>query len=153
MGHGGWCPHCEGWRLSTKSKSQQNFEMLEASLGKIKLCFGIRESRRRRAWITRNSTAGLGLGWAAVYWYCVVEEGVPASAWDDPDSTRGVWVSVSPSAKRAGRDLLSRVHSNSTISALMGSSLRPWILRVLMRIYLYNSTFQKPFLLSPLNSP
>ncbi|KAB0393190.1 hypothetical protein E2I00_004909 [Balaenoptera physalus] len=30
--------------IEHQSKSQQNFEMLEPSLGKIKLCFGIRET-------------------------------------------------------------------------------------------------------------
>ncbi|KAJ8782795.1 hypothetical protein J1605_009877 [Eschrichtius robustus] len=46
---------CTLWRrdermtIEHQSKSQQNFEMLEPSLGKIKLCFGIRESRRRKA--------------------------------------------------------------------------------------------------------
>ena len=65
---------------------------------------------------------------------------------------------ISPSAKWAGGDWLSRVHSNSTILCTLVGFLyemsilqrgTPCILRFSMRICLYNSTFRKLWFFIP----
>lgn len=150
--------------IEHQSTSQQNFEILKPSFAKIKLCLGIRENRRK-AWITRNSTAGLGLGQNVSILPCRGK--CTSKHWMD------FYGSVSPSAKWASRKQLSRVPFNSTVSSLMGSSMgqvfshvldwpkssfrsiryyrkthtnfltKPNIFMFLMRIYLYNSPLKK----------
>ena len=72
------CTSYEGWHdnWAPVHISAELWDVKALICKKIKLCLGIRESRRK-AWITRDSTAGLGLGQNVSI--LRAEEGIPAN--------------------------------------------------------------------------